>query len=164
MKPRTYLMGLPVAVTVTDGGEVRLWVDTAEIGSAIRKGDYHEDEESTVPDDIAYEDATAADTEHVSRCLQPNDLESRQNLESVGTVPVLLTDSDDNTIVILAANMAEAERVGGAAVYHDGGVSAWVIPSHGFRRTAKVVKVLRRGGSVSDLHELFTGQAPRAFR
>jgi len=35
MNPRTYLVGLPVVVTVSDDGSVTYWVDTSETDTAI---------------------------------------------------------------------------------------------------------------------------------
>jgi hypothetical protein len=56
--PRTYVVGLPVIVTVSDDGTVTYEVDTSEAGAAIREGDYSSQ---------AQRDSEAVDADHAAR-------------------------------------------------------------------------------------------------
>jgi hypothetical protein len=56
--PRTYVVGLPVIVTVSDDGTVTYEVDTSEAGAAIREDDYSSE---------ARRDSEAVDGDHGAR-------------------------------------------------------------------------------------------------
>ena len=62
MAKRTYLVGLPVAITVDDNGTMTYEIDTAESGVAISDIDYTSEAEETL---VA--DAARADADHVRR-------------------------------------------------------------------------------------------------
>lgn len=71
---------------------------------------------------------------------------------------LLLTDDDDGTLLIACEDREQAERLASAAVFSDGGVSAWLVPA----RTLEVgngvdedylIQHLQDGWSTYDLHE-----------
>lgn len=66
---------------------------------------------------------------------------------------VLLTDSDDGTALVACPDPQAAETVAAAAVYSDGGVSAWRVPPRAYAKHRKAAKILRKGGDTNDLHE-----------
>lgn len=58
--PRTYVVGLPVVITVGDDGTVTYEVDKSEAGAAIRESDAlysADDKENVIPDDVLEADA-----------------------------------------------------------------------------------------------------------
>lgn len=69
------------------------------------------------------------------------------------TTYVLLTDSDDGTALVACPDEAAAEKVAAAAVFTDGDVSAWLLPTLALSDWEKVATRLRKGDSTYDLHE-----------
>jgi hypothetical protein len=59
---------------------------------------------------------------------------------------VLLTDNDDGTALIACPDQAAAEQVASAAVFNDGGVSAWRVPRHALTDWRRVRTALNEGG------------------
>lgn len=64
---RTYIVGLPVAITVEDDGTVTYDIDTAEASSAIWEDETH------VFEDLIAEDARAIEADHDRRMAALND-------------------------------------------------------------------------------------------
>ncbi len=62
-EPRTYLVGLPVAVTVHIDGTVTYDVDTAEASVAI----FESTQEDLPPNDVMVHDAAIIDVDHYRR-------------------------------------------------------------------------------------------------
>lgn len=66
-------------------------------------------------------------------------------------IRVLLTDDHDATLLVECPTEAAAEELGYAAIFSDGGVSAWRVPEAGRPVTADLVRQLREGSSLSNL-------------
>ena len=65
-EPRTYLVGLPVAVTVDTDGTVTYEIDTAEAGAAVNECEQENlPDEETIQSDVAFIEA-----DHERRALQ----------------------------------------------------------------------------------------------
>jgi hypothetical protein len=77
-KGRSYLLGLPVLVTVYEDGVVQYDVDTAETGQAIRESepDTNWTEAEVRDDDLLRADADRADAAHMESLLRPDALVS----------------------------------------------------------------------------------------
>lgn len=71
-KGRSYLLGLPVLVTVYEDGTVSYDVDTAETGAAIRESepDTNWSEAEVRPDGLLEADAERADADHAARWVR----------------------------------------------------------------------------------------------
>lgn len=73
---------------------------------------------------------------------------------------VLLTDSDNATMLIACPDDATAQEVAGAAVFSDGGVSAWLVPERAVYVGASwysIVDKLREGWDITNLHDFVNG-------
>jgi len=66
---------------------------------------------------------------------------------------VLLTDNDNGAALIQCDTMRDAEVVGRAAIFADGGVSAWLLPKRAITGSENVRSGLREGWTTHDLHE-----------
>lgn len=65
---------------------------------------------------------------------------------------VLLTDNDDNSLLVDCPSVLEADEVGQAAVWSDGGVSAWLVDgAMEIPYSPEVVEQLRAGARISAL-------------
>lgn len=64
MAERSYLVGLPVAITVDDDGKVTYEIDTSEAGPAITDLYYESEDHGGVPDWQWDDDATAVRRDH----------------------------------------------------------------------------------------------------
>jgi hypothetical protein len=60
------------------------------------------------------------------------------------TVDVLLTDRDNSTYLVRCPDIDTAERVAAAAVFSDGGVSAWLVPDEPGHVVGPTITDLRR--------------------
>lgn len=70
---------------------------------------------------------------------------------------VLLTDTDDSTMLVECPDHATAEKVGRAAIYSDGGVSAWIIPVTPYvdgSHIGTLIQALRSGSSIGYVKDL----------
>lgn len=67
-------------------------------------------------------------------------------------IRVLLTDNDDQSLTVWCPDMDTAEKLGRAAIYSDGGVSAWKInaPIH---FTPMLIQWLRSGFSLDQIRQ-----------
>ncbi len=74
---------------------------------------------------------------------------------------VLLTDDDDGTALIACPDEDTAEKVGAAAVFNDGDVSAWRVPTHAITDWEKVRRILRQHGNCSEVLDADLPSAPR---
>jgi hypothetical protein len=66
---------------------------------------------------------------------------------------VLLTDNDNGTALIACEDHEMAHQIGSAAIYSDGGVSAWLVPDQAIPASDDIIKQLRDGEDTADLHE-----------
>lgn len=64
---------------------------------------------------------------------------------------ILLTDDNDGTALIACESAELAEEIGAAAIWSDGGVSAWQVPEVALVGSQDIVETLRGGGSCADL-------------
>lgn len=60
---RSYVVGLPVIVTVADDGTVSYEIDTTEAGQAVRENEHYDD----VPQDVLDADGDLIDADHDRR-------------------------------------------------------------------------------------------------
>ncbi len=70
------------------------------------------------------------------------------------TVFMLLTDEEDDVVLIACPSQEVAEEVGRAAIWSDGSVSAWLVEPQAITNTTTVIKRLREGHSVVGLGDL----------
>lgn len=74
---------------------------------------------------------------------------------------VLLTD-DDGGILVACPDEAAAESLGAAAIFNDGGVSAWLVPARAIGWDYERVKeILAAGGSLADVEDANLEMVPR---
>ena len=73
---------------------------------------------------------------------------------------VLLTDNDNATAMIGCPDAETADTVAAAAVFSDGGVSAWLVPDGCFTSTQEIITMLRDGADCDDLHNRGFGVTP----
>ena len=66
---------------------------------------------------------------------------------------VLLTDDDNGTILVSCQDTAQAEALARAAVFSDGGVSAWYLPSLVVRHADWMLVELQESANTSHLHD-----------
>ena len=66
-EPRSYLIGLPVVVTVNPDGSVHYWIDTAEASTAVVDLWYEDEQYEDVPWQDIEDDAAAIDADHETR-------------------------------------------------------------------------------------------------
>lgn len=71
---------------------------------------------------------------------------------------VLLTD-DEGCTLVACPDQDTAESVGHHAVFSDGGVSAWLVPTDAVTDFERVKEILNNGGGLS---EIDTAQLPEA--
>jgi len=71
---------------------------------------------------------------------------------------VLLTDSDNDSLLLSCESAERATEVAGAAVWSDGGVSAWLWPEDVVPLTDTHIQDLREGARIADLDH--TGARP----
>ena len=64
---------------------------------------------------------------------------------------LLLTDNEDGRLLVACADYEEMEKVGAAAVWSDGGVSAWPLPEKAIVADAALIEQLEEG---QELHEI----------
>lgn len=64
---------------------------------------------------------------------------------------VLLIDSDDNVLRVQCADAATADRVGGAAIYSSGGVSAYLVPPNAHDNVETIITRLLAGQDVGQI-------------
>lgn len=69
---------------------------------------------------------------------------------------LLLTDDNGATLAVTCPDMETARRVGGAAVWSDGGVSCYVIPPESVPASERLIDLLEKGYSVNWLHDALT--------
>jgi hypothetical protein len=67
-------------------------------------------------------------------------------------VYVLLTDTNSGTLLVACPNQETASEVGSAAVWSDGGVSAWLVPDLATTQINEVIAGLREGYYLSQLN------------
>lgn len=72
---------------------------------------------------------------------------------------VLLTDTNNDSLLVSCADAGEATALASAAVWSDGGVSAWLWPEDCVRVNADMVRDLREGASIANLMETREGTA-----
>jgi len=96
-------------------------------------------------------------TTPTSAIAGPSPLGSETPASPAGPPPapvlLLLTDDDNATLLVRCLDQAGADHVGRAAIYSDGGVSAWVVPTHAFTDAAVIAGRLHEGGDLSDVHD-----------
>lgn len=66
---------------------------------------------------------------------------------------VLLNDNDNGAALVQCATMADAEAVGAAAIFSDGGVSAWLVPKRAIEDSEALRERLRDGETTHEIHE-----------
>lgn len=76
---------------------------------------------------------------------------------------VLLTDSDNGCALVQCTDETEANAVAAAAVFSDGGVSAWLVPTMALPDSEALRDALREGYSTYDLHEGFGAERPENY-
>jgi alanine dehydrogenase len=64
---------------------------------------------------------------------------------------VLLTDNNDDVVMVVCRDLETAEEVAEAAVWGAGGVSAWLIPTTAMIDVETVLSTLRADGSIVDV-------------
>lgn len=64
---------------------------------------------------------------------------------------LLLTDKDNGTALVACRDSSEADRLAAAAVFSDGGVSAWIVPDLAIVATDDLYDQLRDGHDTSSL-------------
>lgn len=74
---------------------------------------------------------------------------------------VLLTDNNNATFLVACPDGEGAERVGIAAIFNDGGVSAWRLPDWAVTDHEAVRQILNRGEGIAELFEANLSGAPR---
>lgn len=67
---------------------------------------------------------------------------------------VLLTDSDDTTVLVACADQNTADEVGSSAIFADGDVSAYIVPDWALTNTNEVIDRLRKSQNCTDLADL----------
>lgn len=71
------------------------------------------------------------------------------------TTYVLLTDDNNATFLVAASTEDNAEQVAAAAVFSDGGVSAWRVPTMALRDNDNLRDLLRQGYNLNYLHDVY---------
>lgn len=69
-------------------------------------------------------------------------------------VKVILIDTHDEVLVVDCADDAEAEAVGAAAIWSDGGVSAYLLPEGSVKASKALFEALRDGGRIDDVRKV----------
>lgn len=64
---------------------------------------------------------------------------------------VLLTDDQDSTLLVHCPDAESANHLASAAVFNDGGVSAWLVPTTSRPVTPEIIDGLQRGDNIASL-------------
>lgn len=77
---------------------------------------------------------------------------------------VLLTDDDDSTLLVQCPDEGTAQRVGGAAIFNDGGVSAWRVPTHAHTDLDLIIARLKESDNLREVHSALDEAGAKATR